>query len=194
MPGKDSPADDLPVPRELIERRIYLIRGLKVMLDSDLADLYQVPTFRLNEAVKRNRARFPDDFMFQLTAEESHSLTSQFAMSKPTGRGGRRYNPYVFTEQGVAMLSSVLNSERAVQMNILIIRVFVRLRELLATHKDLAQTIEQLQATQKDHAVLIALVSKDVQTLARTVAKEFEKLRQPRRPKRRIGFHIPEEQ
>ena len=107
-----------------------------------------------------------------------------------SGYGGRRYLPYAFTEQGVAMLSSVLNSQRAVQMNILIIRVFVRLRELLATHKDLAQKIEQLQAGQENHAVLIALVSRDVQTLAKNVAKEFKKLKAPRGRKPRIGFYV----
>jgi hypothetical protein len=101
------------VPVELIERRIYLIRGQKVMLDSDLAELYQVQTFRLNEQVKRNRTRFPQDFMFQLTKEETRSLTSQSARSKPR-RGGRRAFPYAFTEQGVAMLSTVLNSDRAI--------------------------------------------------------------------------------
>src|SRR6266702_7176666 len=134
MPKKlFSPTERLPVPLELIERRIYVIRGQKVMLDTDLAELYQVATFRLNEAVKRNADRFPEDFMFQLTKEEADALTSQFAMSK-TGRGGRRTLPYAFTEHGVAMLSSVLNSDRAVRMNILIIRAFVQLRELLATH------------------------------------------------------------
>ena len=97
-----------------IKNLIYEIRGNKVMLDSDLADLYEVPTFRLNEAVKRKRARFPQNFMFQLTKEEYDFLISQFAISK-TGRGGRRTLPYVFTEQGVAMLSSVLNSEKAIQ-------------------------------------------------------------------------------
>src|SRR5437667_12067591 len=113
MPKSKSPKSlehRLPVPAEMIERRIYLIRGHRVMLDSHLAELYEVPTFRLNEAVKRNRRRFPEDFMFQLTKEEAKSLTSQFAMSKPR-RGGRRTLPYVFTEQGVAMLSTVLNSE-----------------------------------------------------------------------------------
>jgi hypothetical protein len=128
-----SPTKQLPVAAPFIERRIYLIRGQKVMLDSDLAELYLVPTFRLNEAVKRNRARFPEDFMFQLTKEEATSLTSQIAMSKSEGRGGRRTLPYAFTEHGVAMLSSVLNSDRAVQMNILIIRAFVRLREVRAS-------------------------------------------------------------
>ena len=140
---------------ERIVRRIYVIRSQRVVLDTHLAELYEVPTFRLNEAVKRNSNRFPDDFMFQLTAEEAQSLTSQFAMSKPTGRGGRRTLPYAFTEHGVAMLSSVLNSERAVQMNIFIIRAFVKLREVLATNKALAQRIDQLAVIQKDNVALL---------------------------------------
>ena len=114
------------------------------MLDTDLAELYNVPTKRLNEQVRRNSGRFPEDFVFQLTPEEADSLRSQFATSK-MGRGGRRYLPYAFTEQGVAMLSSVLNSERAVQVNIAIMRTFVKLREMLATHKDLAQRLEALE-------------------------------------------------
>ena len=121
------------VPIERIERHIYLIRGHKVMVDTDLSALYEVPTKRLNEAVKRNRQRFPPDFMFQLTAQEGRLLRSQIATSK-IGRGGRRYLPYVFTEQGVSMLSSVLNSERAISVNIAIMRAFVRLREIMATH------------------------------------------------------------
>ena len=185
-------AGQLPVPVELIERRIYVIRGQKVMLDADLAELYQAPTKRLNEAVRRNAARFPEDFMFQLTHEESDCLRSQFATSKE-GRGGRRYLPYAFTEQGVAMLSSVLNSDRAVMVNITIMRAFVRLRELLATHRDLADKIEQLETTQKDHAVMLALVVKDIQTLAKSVKKEFKKLRAPRPQKARIGFRPPEQ-
>jgi len=164
---------------ELVERRIYLIRGQKVMLDSDLAELYQVPTFRLNEAVKRNRNRFPEDFMFQLTAEEADSLTSQFAMSKPEGRGGRRTLPYAFTEHGVAMLSSVLNSDRAVQMNIVIIRVFVRMRELLSSHKALAEKIEKLERTQKQHGSILVAVVQDIQ-----------RLKNPPQT-RAIGFGIP---
>ena len=114
------------------------------MLDADLAVLYGVSTKRLNEQVKRNRSRFPDDFMFQLTAEEVRSLRSQFATSKQ-GRGGRRYAPLVFTEQGIAMLSTVLNSERAIQVNIEIMRAFVRLREMIATHRDLARKLEVLE-------------------------------------------------
>jgi hypothetical protein len=133
------------VPVELIERRIYLIRGHKVMLDHDLAELYEVETFNLNKAVKRNLDRFPADFMFQLTKEEAASLRFQIGMSKPTGRGGRRYLPYAFTEHGVAMLSSVLNSKRAIVVNIAIMRAFVRLRLFLATHKDLADKLKAME-------------------------------------------------
>ena len=109
------------IPVEFIERKIYLIRGCKVMLDSDLAELYQVPTKVLNQAVRRNFDRFPSDFMFQLNEEELENLRSQIVTSK-VGRGGRRYIPYAFTEHGVAMLSSVLSSKRAIALNILIIR------------------------------------------------------------------------
>lgn len=137
------------IPVEVIERRIYLIRGEKVMLDSDLAELYRVETKNLNKAVKRNLDRSPPDFMFQLTKQEATALRFQIGTSR---WGGRRYLPYAFTEQGVAMLSSVLNSERAVQMNILIIRVFVRLREILATHKDLARKLEELERRQERQA------------------------------------------
>jgi hypothetical protein len=125
MPTKSSPSNKLLVAVTVIERKIYLIRGQKVMIDADLAQLYGVPTYRLNEAVKRNRKRFPSDFMFQLSKKQAESLTSQFAISKK-GRGGRRTLPYAFTEQGVAMLSSVLNSERAIQVNIVIMRAFVK--------------------------------------------------------------------
>jgi phage regulator Rha-like protein len=118
------------------------LRGQKVMLDTDLADLYQVPTKVLNQAVRRNKDRFPADFMFQLTADEFSALRSQI-VTLDTGRGQhRKYLPYAFTEQGVAMLSSVLRSKRAVNVNIEIMRAFVRLRELLATHKDLANKLE----------------------------------------------------
>jgi phage regulator Rha-like protein len=153
--SQSTPRQQL-IPVEAIERRIFLIRSQKVMLDSDLAELYGVPTRRLNEQVRRNITRFPADFMFQLTAEEA-TLRSQFATSKK-GRGGRRYAPLVFTEHGVAMLSSVLNTERAVQMNILIIRAFVRLREILATHKDLARKLEDVEQKQQDQGAQIASI------------------------------------
>jgi hypothetical protein len=173
-----APTDRLPVPVELIERRIYLIRGQKVMLDSDLAELYQVMTGNLNLAVRRNRARFPEDFMFQLTKEEAGSLLLQIARAKP-GRGGRQTPPYAFTEHGVAMLSSILSSDRAVQMNILIIRAFVKLRDMLATHKDLATRMEKLEAAQKKHTSVITILAEEIDKL--------KKLPEPT-PKRRIGF------
>jgi len=126
------------IPVEAIEKRILLIRDEKVMLDSDLAMLYGVETREIVQAVKRNIGRFPDDFMLQLTVEEFELLRSQTVISKPKGRGGRRYLPYAFTEQGVAMLSSVLKSERAIRVNIEIMRSFVRLRQMLSSNAELA--------------------------------------------------------
>lgn len=132
------------LPMERIEKLILLIRGHKVILDSDLALLYGVKTKILLQSVKRNIRRFPADFMFQLDNQEVTILRSQIVTSK-TGRGGRRYMPIVFTEQGVAMLSSVLNSDRAIQVNIEIMRAFVRLRRILSTHKALAKKLEELE-------------------------------------------------
>jgi hypothetical protein len=131
------------VPSGDIDRRIYSVRGLRVMLDADLAALYGVTTGRLNEAVKRNLARFPDDFMFRLTADEAEVLLSQNAISK--GRGGRRTSPYAFTEQGVAMLSGVLNSDRAIQVNIGIMRAFVRVREVLSAGANVARQLAEIK-------------------------------------------------
>ncbi|OIN97129.1 DNA-binding protein [Candidatus Desantisbacteria bacterium CG1_02_38_46] len=166
------------VLQERIERKILLIRGYKVMLDSDLAQLYGVTTKRLNEQVRRNIKRFPDDFMFQLTKKEYDSLRSHFATSKER-RGGRRYLPYSFTEQGVAMLSSVLNSERAIQVNIAIMRVFVKIRKILSTHKELAYKLSQLERKIEKH-------DEEIQAI-------FEAIRQlmipPEKSKRQIGFH-----
>ena len=130
------------VPAEIIQKKIYFIRGHKVMFDVDLARLYSVPTKRFNEQVKRNLKRFPSDFMFQLTRNEYDNLRSQFATSS---WGGRRYLPYVFTDYGVAMLSSVLNSDRAIEVNIQIMRVFTKLREMMISHKDLARKIEDME-------------------------------------------------
>jgi len=132
------------VPVELIEKKIYLVRGQKVMLDSDLAELYEVETRALVQAVKRNIGRFPPDFMFQLNNQEVTSLRSQIVISK-SGKGGRRYVPYVFTEQGVAMLSSVLNNERAILVNIAIMRAFVKLRDMISSHKDMAKRLDELE-------------------------------------------------
>ena len=131
------------VPMEVIERKILLINGHKMMLDSDLAALYGVTTKRLNEQVRRNLKRFPPDFMYQLSQEEFESLRSHFATS--SSHGGRRTAPYVFTEQGIAMLSSVLNSDRAIEVNIQIMRTFVKLREMMSTHKDLARKLSALE-------------------------------------------------
>ena len=133
------------IPGERIEKAIYLIRGEKVMLDRDLASLYEVETGALNRAVKRNLQRFPQDFMFQLTTDESEFLRCQIGISKK-GRGGRRFLPYVFTEQGVAMLSSVLNSERAILVNIEIMRAFVKLRQLLASNAELSRRLNELES------------------------------------------------
>jgi hypothetical protein len=150
------------------------------MLASDLAQLYGVTTFNLNLAVKRNQKRFPEDFMFQLTKEEAEALRLQNAISKPPGRGGRRYLPYAFTEQGVAMLSSVLRSDRAIEVNIAIMRAFVRLRKILATHKELARKLEEIERKLGDHDEKFQVV--------------FEAIRQlmtpPQEPEntRRIGF------
>ena len=175
------------------ERRILLLRSQRVMLDSDLAELYGVETKALNRAVKRNLDRFPEDFAFQLTREEFEALRCQFGTSKqsdPTAlryqietskptRGGRRYLPYAFTEQGVAMLSSVLRSTRAVQVNIAIMRAFVRLRELLSTHADLARKLAEMERKYDSQFKVV-----------------FDAIRQlmtpPDPPKRRIGFN-PEE-
>jgi len=141
MPAKKSPNPSV-IPVEQIARSIYLIRGEKVMLDSDLAALYGVETRALNQSVTRNIERFPSDFAFQLSQDEFASLISQIVIST-CGRGGRRKLPWVFTEHGVAMLSSVLRSKRAIQVNISIIKTFVRMREVLATHKDLARKVEK---------------------------------------------------
>lgn len=165
------------VPQEVIEQKIFLIRGQKVMLDRDLAALYMVPTMRLNEQVKRNIKRFPEDFMFQLTKEEFKILKSQFAISS---WGGTRKLPYAFTEQGVAMLSGVLNSERAVQVNIAIMRAFVRLRQILSTNKELAHKLEQLERKIEKHDTEIQAIFEAIRQL---MAPSAEK------PKRRIGFH-----
>jgi hypothetical protein len=179
----------LPVPVELLAGRIYLIRSQQVMIDSDLAALYGVPTKRLNEAVKRNSGRFPGDFMFQLTKEETDAWRSQIATSNSGAKMGLRRPPYAFTELGVAMLSSVLKSERAVQMNITIMRAFVKLREIVATNKAMAQRIDQIASTVKDHGALFDIVIQDIEKLDQKITKEIQRRQQaPRRHKSRIGF------
>lgn len=134
--------NEIAIPEEVIANKILLIRDKKVMLDSDLAELYQVETRRLNEQVKRNVNRFPEDFMFQLTRKEWENLKSQNATAS---WGGRRSEPYVFTEHGVLMLSSVLNSDRAIAVNIRIMRVYTKIKEMLLTHKDLLLKMEEIE-------------------------------------------------
>jgi len=160
------------IPQEIIEGKILFIRGKKVMLDRDLAQLYGVTTGNLNKAVNRNIGRFPEDFMFQLTAEEFKNLKFHFGISS---WGGTRKLPRVFTENGVAMLSSVLNSRRAIHVNIQIMRTFTRLREMLMTHKDLKQKIEEME---KKYDYQFKIVFDAIKQLLRT----------PEKPKKRIGF------
>jgi len=176
---------------QTIEEKIYFIRGQKVMLDRDLAWLYGVQTYRLNEAVKRNKKRFPEDFMFKLTKEEDNllksqfvtpnikdtSLTSQIAMLK---RGQHsKYLPYAFTEQGVAMLSSVLNSDRAIQVNIEIMRIFIKIRNMLSEHKDL---LKKIDAMEKNYDRQFRIVFDIIRELNAPPAK----------PKKQIGFKLEE--
>lgn len=178
---KQNLAISLPVPIELIERRIYVIRGLRVMLDQDLALLYQVETKVLNQAVKRNISRFPADFMFELTANETKTLRSQF-VTLEVGRGRySKYSSYAFTEQGVAMLSSVLRSPRAIAVNIAIMRAFVKLSEIMSTQKDLARKIEKLEEKQKKQQL-------DVAVIFHVIKKLIKDKSQPEKPREKIGF------
>ena len=167
----------LPIPAERIEKAILLVRGQKVMLDRDLAELYGVTTGNLNKAVKRNLDRFPPDFMFQLKQEEYESLRFQFGILKKGQHS--KYLPYAFTEQGVAMLSSVLRSKRAVHANIEIMRAFVRLRQFLSAHKELKQKLEEMEMKYDEQFQVV-----------------FEAIRQlmtpPDPPRKRIGFEAKE--
>jgi hypothetical protein len=168
------------IPVELLARTILVLRGQKLLLDADLARLYGVTPKVLNQAVRRNIDRFPDDFMFQLTAEEAESLRSQFVTLK---RGEhRKYRPYVFTEQGVAMLSSVLRSERAVKVNIAIMRAFVQLRAALETNSALARKFGELEQRVGKHDDEIAAIIEAIRQL----------MAPPSKPKREIGFHVRE--
>lgn len=176
MADQQDPKAEISPKR--IELSILTLRSERVMLDADLADLYQVETRELLQAVRRNAARFPDDFMFQLTPGEWDSLRSQIVISKR--RGGRRYRPYAFTEQGVAMLSSVLRSPRAIQANIEIMRAFVRLRRIVESHEDLARKLTELEK-KYDHR--FAVVFEAIRQLMEQPAD---------RPAERIGFRPPE--
>lgn len=171
------------IPIERIENKIYLIRGQKVMLDFDLADLYQVKTKALNQAVRRNSERFPADFMFQLKKEEVDSLRSQFVTLETKGKGKGKYSKYppcVFTEQGVAMLSSVLKSSKAIQVNIVIMRAFVRLARILTSHIEVSRKLNELEQRTIKNEVDIQGVFDAIRKL---IAEE-------EKPRRRIGFRV----
>lgn len=168
------------VPEEVVISKIYYIRGYKVMLDEDLAELYQVPTRQLNQQIKRNIERFPEDFMFQLTEEEFRNLKSQNVTSS---WGGRRKLPNAFTEYGVLMLSSVLSSKRAVAVNIQIMRIYTKMRELLLTHKDILLKLEQLERQ-------VVQNSEDIQMI---FAALKELLNPPNPPRQMIGFKTDSE-
>ncbi len=155
--------NNLPIPTSLIERRIYVIRGQEVMLSQDLAELYQTETRSLIQAVKRNLDRFPQDFMFQLNSEEYTNLKSQSVIS--SWGGARRSFPYAFTEHGVVMLSSILNSQRAIQMNIFIVRAFIQLRKMLAEHAQLSKRVTKLENTQKFHNQVLLRVVEDIKKI-----------------------------
>lgn len=178
MPKSNSGTTAI-VPAEAIEGHIYLIRGHRVMLDVDLAQLYGVTTSALNQAVKRNRGRFPEDFMFPLNRPEFENWRSHSVTSNPAAKMGLRRRPYAFTEQGVAMLSSVLRSERAVMVNVAIMRTFVRLRQLLATHKDLAR---KLAALERKYDRRLRVVFQAIRQL----------MESPQRPTKQIGFRTPD--
>ena len=173
-----------PVPIERIENKIYLIRGQKVMLDFHLADLYGAETKQLKRQVKRNIGRFPADFMIQLTKEEAKILRCQIGASS---WGGSRYLPYAFTEHGILMLSSVLNSERAIHVNIAIMRAFVKLKQVLATHKELAEKLKELEGEVGKHNKLIIEIFEIIKQLT-------PPLLPPPKPKGPIGFGKPSDQ
>ena len=168
------------VAQEVVENRIFVIRGLKVMLSMHLAELYGVEAKVLTQAVKRNLKRFPEDFMFQLTWDEVDILRSQIVTLRGVHGKHIKYLPYAFTEQGVAMLSSVLNSERAVQVNIAIMRAFVKIREILSTHKEFAAKLRELEHKVSKHDTDILTIFEAIQQLMAPP---------PEPPKRRIGFH-----
>ena len=168
-----------------IHQKIFEVRGKKVMLDFDLAEMYEIETKRLKEAVKRNNERFPEDFMFQLTEEESENLISQFVISS---HGGLRKLPYAFTEQGVAMLSSVLHSDTAIEVNIRIIRIFSKMREMLFTNKDILLRLEQLENKILAQNETITKHDDDMQMIFAALKQLLVQEEMPRNP---VGFKIP---
>jgi hypothetical protein len=170
-------------PTERIVSRILLVRGQKVMLDADLAELYGISTGRFNEQVRRNRDRFPSDFMFQLTNQEVERLRSQIAISigetRVAGRGGRRYLPHAFTEHGAIMAATILNTPQATEVSVFVVRAFVRLREIVAANKELSKKLDELERRVSHHDEAITSIVKAIRELATPPEPK---------PKRRIGF------
>ncbi len=174
----------MAIPDEILMKKIYLIRGHKVMLDSDLSEIYNVGTKVLKQAVRRNIKRFPDDFMFELTLDENEILRSQIVTLK---RGQHsKYLPFAFTEQGVAMLSSVLNSERAIMVNIQIMRIYVRIREMIMLDKDISQRIESIERKLNRHDNQIVAVFEYFKQFEQTKQQELEHKNRPK-----IGYKLP---
>lgn len=173
------------IPQGRIEQRIFVIRGKKIMLDRDLAYLYKVKPIALRQQVKRNKRRFPEDFMFQLTKEESELLVSQNVIPSKRSLGG--YLPYAFTEQGVSMLSSVLKSERAIQVNVAIMRAFTRLKQVLATHKELAEKLEKLEKRMDKQDKYVIAIFEIIKSLMPPLPPPPEP---PAKPKGPIGFSV----
>ena len=184
MSNPPTKTNDCVIPVERIEHAIYEIRGQRVMMDVDLAALYGVETGALVRAVKRNLDRFPADFTFQLNADEFHILRCQFGISSRWG--GRRFLPYAFTEQGVAMLSSVLRSKQAIRVNVEIMRVFVRLRRVLAGQRQFALKLTEIESKLAEHDQSIKVVFDAIRQLMQKPKPESEA------PKRKIGFHVSE--
>ena len=182
------------VPAERIAQSIIVLRGYKVMLDADLAELYGVQTRVLNQAVKRNLDRFPADFMFRLSARELETWRSQVVISKPRARMGLRRAPFAFTEHGALMAATVLNSPRAVEMGLYVVRAFVRLRETLAAHKDLAAKLQELEQQTEALSLRHDTLAANTRAQLRQVFEAIRELMSPPEPKRRpIGFVTPEE-
>ncbi len=172
--------NEMLIPEEVIMRKIYLIRGQKVMIDKDLADLYEVETKALKQAVRRNRGIFPDHFMFELTEDEFANLRSQIVTSS---WGGQRYSPFVFTELGVLQLANVLRSNRARRMSIRIIEVFIKMRDMLATHKDILYKIEKIVDKLDEHDEQILVIFEYLQKL-----EQSHQQQEDRANRKRIGF------
>ena len=167
---------------------ILTVRGKRVILDRDLAALYGIPTFRFNEAVKRNRNRFPEDFMFQLTRNEVASLTSQFAMSK-SGRGGRRTLPYAFTEHGTVMAANILRSAKAIHMSVFVVRAFIRMRQMLSEQRDLARKLAELE---KELTARLDVHETAINEILGQIRRLLSLPSEPEPPKKRIGFLVEE--